>query len=170
MFLWHHRKNILNNRLKFDEHLTNVPKISKNIWLLRKLQNILPRPALLTIYKCFIRSHLDYGDTTYDQAYTLPFNQKLETIQYNTALALTMAIRGSSREKLYQELGFGSLQLRRWRKLCCFYNIYNKQAPGYLTELIATCNAVYQTRRIANIPSLRFKHIFLKIHFPHQLS
>ena len=41
----------LDNRLTFDEHLTNVSnKISKTIGLLRKLQNILPRPALLTIY------------------------------------------------------------------------------------------------------------------------
>ena len=46
----------LDNRLTFDEHLTNVSnKISKTIGLLRKLQNILPRPALLIIYKCFIR-------------------------------------------------------------------------------------------------------------------
>ena len=122
----------LDNRLTFDEHLRNVSnKTSKTIGLLRKLQNILPRPALLTIYKCFIRPHLDYGDIIYDQAYNLSFHQKLESIQYNAALALTGAIRGSSREKLYQELGLESLQLRRWyRKLCCFYKIYNKQAPG----------------------------------------
>ena len=54
---------MLDNRLTFEEDLTNVPsEISKMIGLLRKLQNILPRPALLTIYKCFIRPHLDYGD------------------------------------------------------------------------------------------------------------
>ena len=34
----------------------------------------------------------------------------METIQYNAALAITGAIRGSSREKLYQELGFETLQ------------------------------------------------------------
>ena len=103
----------LDNRLIFDEHLTNVSnKISKTIGLLRKLQNILPRPALLTIYKCFIRPHLDYGYIIYDQAYNLSFHQKLESIQYNAALALTGTIRGSSREKLYQELGLESLQLR----------------------------------------------------------
>ena len=57
----------LDNRLTFDEHLTNVSnKMSKTIGLLWKLQNILPRPALLTIYKCFIRPHLDYGDIIYD--------------------------------------------------------------------------------------------------------
>ena len=42
----------LDNRLTFDGHLANVPnKISKTIGLLRKLQNILPRPALLMFHK-----------------------------------------------------------------------------------------------------------------------
>ena len=51
----------LDNRLTFDEHLTNVSnKINKTIGLLRKLQNILPRPAPRTIYECFIRLHVDY--------------------------------------------------------------------------------------------------------------
>ena len=109
-----HLRLILDNRLTIDEHLPNVSnKISKTIGLLQKLQNILPRPALLTIYKCFIRPHLDYGDIIYDQAYNLSFHKKLESIQYNAALALTGDIRGSSREKLYQELGLESLQLRR---------------------------------------------------------
>ena len=35
-------------------------------------------------------------------------------MQYNAALAITGAIRGTSREKLYQELGLESLQKRRW--------------------------------------------------------
>ena len=40
----------LDNRLTFDKHLTNVSnKISKTIGLLRRLRNILPRPALVTI-------------------------------------------------------------------------------------------------------------------------
>ena len=154
----------MDNRLTFDKHLTNVSnKISKTIGLLRKLQNILPRPALLTIYKCLIRSHLDYGDSIYDQAYNLSFHQKLESIQYNAAFALTGAVRGSSREKLYQDLGLESLQLQRWyRKLCCFYKVHNKQAPGYLTKLIPTHNEAYQKRHLANIPSLSFKHNFFK--------
>ena len=127
-------------------------KISESIGLLRKLQNILPSPGLLTIYKCFIRPHLGYGDIIYDQAYNLSFHRKLESIQYNAALALTGAIRDSLREKLYQELGLESLELGRWyRKLCCFYKIYNKQVPGYLTELIPTRNEAYQTRHVANM-------------------
>ena len=47
----------------------------------------------------------------------------------NTCLVITGAIRGTSKEKLYQELGLESLQLRRWyRKLGMFFvyrsNIY----------------------------------------------
>ena len=54
----------------------------------------------------FIRPHLDYGDVVYDQSSNDAFSDKLETVQYNAALAITGAIKGTSREKLYQELGF----------------------------------------------------------------
>ena len=37
----------------------------------------------------FLRPHLDYGDIIYDQAHNLSFHQKLESIQYNAALAFT---------------------------------------------------------------------------------
>ena len=112
----------LDPKLDFLEHLKNIQaKVNKSIALLRKLQTIPPRSSLLTIYKAFIRPHLDYGDTIYDQAYNDSFHQKLESIQYNTAFAITGAIRGTSSEKLYQELGLESLQQRRWHcKLCTF--------------------------------------------------
>ena len=106
---------ILDNKLNFQEHLQNIlNKVNKTIGLLRKLQNILPREPLLTIYKSFVRPHLDYGDVIYDQHYNNSFHQKLESIQYNAALAITGAIRGSSREKLYQELDLESLKQRWW--------------------------------------------------------
>ena len=73
----------LDNRLTFDKHLRNVSnKINKNIGLLRKLQNILRRPELLTTCKCFVRLHLSYGHIISDQAHNLSFHQKFESIQY----------------------------------------------------------------------------------------
>ena len=114
-----HLGMILDNKLNFQEHLKNtLDKVDKTIELLRKLLNILPSGPLLTIYKSSTRPHLDYGNVIYDQHYN-SFHQKLEPIQYNATLAITGAIRGSSREKLYPELGLESLQQRRWfRKLC----------------------------------------------------
>ena len=38
----------------------------------------------------------------------------MESIQYNATLAITDAIRGTSKEKLYQEPGLESLHKSRW--------------------------------------------------------
>ena len=101
-----HLGMILDAKLNFQEQIKNLlTKVNKIIGLLRKLQNILPRGSLLTIFKSFVRPHLDYGDVIYDQSFNNTFHQKMESIQYNAALAITGAIRGSSREKLYQEQG-----------------------------------------------------------------
>ena len=62
------------------------------------------------MHKALVRPHLDYGDMIYDEAYNKRFHEKLESIQYNACLALSGAIRRSSREKLYHELGLKSLQ------------------------------------------------------------
>ena len=60
---------ILAVKLSFEEQLKNVfKKTNKTIELLRKLSNSLPRQALITIYKAFVRPHLDYGDVLYGQA------------------------------------------------------------------------------------------------------
>ena len=79
-------------------------KVNKSIGLLHKLQNILPSSALLTIYKSFVRPHLNHGDIIIDQAYSVSFHQKLELLQCNACLAITEAIRVTSREKLYEKL------------------------------------------------------------------
>ena len=56
----------------------------------------MPRQALLTIYKSVVRPHLDYGDIIYDHPKYQSFCQKLESYQYNAALAMTGATRGTS--------------------------------------------------------------------------
>ena len=93
-----HIRVILDVKLIFEEHLKNVfNKTNKTIVLLKKLSKLLPRQALVTIYKAFIRPHLDYGDVPYDQAFNNSFHAKMESIQYNACLAITGAIRGTSR-------------------------------------------------------------------------
>ena len=60
----------LDAQLTFEEHLKVITtKINKAIGLIWKLQNILPRLVLMTIYKAFVRPYLDYGDIIYDEAY-----------------------------------------------------------------------------------------------------
>ena len=150
-----HLGMLLDFRLDFQEHWKSLlKKVNKTVALLRKFQNILPRSALLTIYKCFVRTHLDYGDIIYDQAFNNSFHQKIESLQYNAALAITGAIRGTSREKNYQELVLESLQQRRWyRKLCLFFKVYKNQCPKYLFDIIPQSNCQYRTRNAQKSPS-----------------
>ena len=104
---------------------------------MRKLNLLLPGLSLLTVYKCFIRPHLDCGDVIYDQPNLSSLANKIESVQYNAAFAITGAIRGTSKEKLCQELGFESLKDRRWlRWLCCLNKIVNTKQPAYLYDLI----------------------------------
>ena len=91
----------LDKKLNFEEHLSKVEtKVNKSVGIICKLQNVLPQSALLTVYKSFIRPLLDYGDIIYDKAFNESFHEKLDSLQYNAALAITGAIKGSSTEKL----------------------------------------------------------------------
>ena len=61
----------------------------------------------------------------------------IESFQYNATLSITGAIHGSSREKLYQGVGFESLHDERWyRKLCFYYKMQNNHRPNYLSKLL----------------------------------
>ena len=72
---------LLDHKLDFNEHLKIVTsKVSKGVGLLRKLNRILPRSSLLTIYKSFVRPHLDYGDIVFNQAFNESFHNKLEKL------------------------------------------------------------------------------------------
>ena len=65
----------------------------------------------------------------------------MESIQYNACLAITGAIRGTLREKIYQE------------------------HPKYLFHLIPVRCTSYATRTESNIPLIKAKHNFFKNYF-----
>ena len=57
---------------------------------------------------------------------------RLESVQYPAALAVTGAWRGISRNRLYCELGWGTLGSRIWsRRLILFYKFINTLTPDY---------------------------------------
>ena len=91
----------------------------------------------MTIYKSFVRPHLDYGDVIYDQPNNSNLSHKIESVQYNAVLAITGAIRGTSKEKMYKELGLESLRNTRWlRRMSYLYKIISTKSLPYLYELI----------------------------------
>ena len=109
-----HLGMILDSKLSYENHLQSVfSRVNKTIGLLRKFQPTLRRKSLVTIYKSFIRPHLDYGDVVYDRASKESFHQSLESLQYSAAIAITGAIRGTSSEKLFEELCLETLKSKR---------------------------------------------------------
>ena len=62
----------------------------------------------------------------------------MESVQYNGALAITGAIRGSSREKFYQELGLKPLQQWQWySKLCYFFELTKKENLPSISSIMS---------------------------------
>ena len=80
----------LDEKLNFNHHVKEkIAKANKGSGVIKKLSNTLSRDALLTIYKSFVRPHLDCDNIIYDQPQNESFCNKLESVQYNAALAIT---------------------------------------------------------------------------------
>ena len=111
---------------------------------------MLPRQSLITIYKSIIRPHL--GDIIYDQPNNESFCKSIERVQYNAALAIPGAVKGTSQLKIYNELGFKSLKFKSWFKwLRAFYKFKTTHIPKYLHELLPTGSHIYNTCNIENV-------------------
>ena len=158
-----HLELTLDSKLSFNEH--KIHQANKGVGLLRKLQAFLPCNSLLTIYKSFIRPLLDYADVIYDQTSNASFSKKIESVQYSAALAITGAIKGSSREKLFQELGLEYLYRRRWaRRLCLPYNVFSTGQPSYIYDLLPplrSCHRHVNSFNLVYCKSAYFKNSFI---------
>ena len=106
---------ILDSKFSFSAHVkAAISKTRKGIGLLKYLSKYLPRHTLNELYKLYVRPHLDYGDVIdhippkvceFSQNIALSnLMEKVESVQYSAALAVSGTWRGTSREKLYAEL------------------------------------------------------------------
>ena len=148
----------LDSKLSYENHLQSLfIRVNKTIGLLRKFRSTLPRRSLVTFCKPFTRSYLDYGDES--------FHQSFESLKYSSAIAMTGAIRGTSSDKLFQELG---LELIKWRRslrnLCLLFKLI-KKSPASLFQLIPDHNTTRRVQKsqfpFSNTKTKLFQKIFL---------
>ena len=108
-------------------------------------------------FKAYVRHHLDYGDVIFhDQRMDLM--DLIERVQYKAALIVSGCWQGTSREILYEELGWETLSDRRWaRRLTTFYKINNGITPSYLYDHIPQRNEITVILRNGadNLPFIR---------------
>ena len=82
----------------------------------------------------------------------------IERVQYKAALIVSGCWQGTSRVKLYDEMGWESLADRRWaRRMTIFYKINNGLAPSYLSEHVPQRNgSTFNLRnRVDSTPFVR---------------
>ena len=71
----------LDENLRFYDHINaKISNAHKRTGIIKKCSNNLPRNSFLTIYKSFIRPHLDYCDIIYDLTNNDSFCTKIECI------------------------------------------------------------------------------------------
>ena len=117
--------------------------------------------SLLTIYKVFQRTLIDYRYIIYDQPPNSYFCEKLQSGQYKAILVLGSTISTSS-ENIFQELGLETLKSRRWfTSLYYMCYVTKNEETDYLISLIPKrilCN-------LNNIPAVQ-PHILKASGFP----
>ena len=123
--------------LIFHKHIEEkIKKANKGIGLLKFLSRYTTRVVLDRMYKMYVRPHLDYGDVIYHEQNANSM-QLLESVQYKAALIVSGCWKGTSRDKIYRELGWESLKDRRYyRRLVLYFKIINDISPGYLKQCI----------------------------------
>ena len=100
----------LDGKLSFTNCINDkINKTSKSVGLLCKLSALLPQQSLLTIYKSFVRPHLDYGDVICDQPLNESLSSRIESVQYKAVLAVTGAIQRLSQKKIIPGIRFRAL-------------------------------------------------------------
>ena len=143
---------ILDEKLSFRSHVNEkITKTKKIIGMIRHLSKYLPIKTLVLMYKSLVRPHFDYGDVIFhippqiNGAFgnnnangNLQLNvlmAKIESVQYQATLAITGTWQGTSKIKLYKELGLESLSDRRSvNRVLQIFKIKNNLTPEYLRE------------------------------------
>jgi hypothetical protein len=139
-----HHKHLgvhLSHNLSWNKHAEETAKkANRCLGVLRPLKFLLDRASLETLNKSFIRPILEYADIVWDAPDAHQHGLDiLERVQTEAARIVTGATARCSTEKLYQEVGWEKLALRRrLHRATMMFKIMLGLAPQTLAEKIPT--------------------------------
>ena len=132
------------NEVQFHKHLgiyiasdcswhKHIEYVKSKAWsrinVMRKFKYTLDRKSLETIYIAFVRPILEYADVVWDNC-TQQEKHEIEKNQLEAARIATGTTKLVSVQKLYDEIGWETLDVRRRKhKLVLFYKMYNDIPP-----------------------------------------
>ena len=148
-------------KLNLQEHFANMLNKANNIGLLWKYKILFVNHH--TRYKCSLDHTLIMAILSMIKRIMRLFSKTVESIQYNVDLAIAGDIRGTSKDKLFEELDLECLQYRRWyRNLCCFYKILKDQSLKYLFNVSSKLTRPRSARNTNNVSDFKVKQSFFK--------
>jgi len=158
----------IDENLKWDEHINvMIPKISAKIGILRSLRNIVPLCTLKLLYNAIVQPHFDYADIVYDS--TSQTNKlRLQNLQTRAARLISGSGPRTSRNPMFKELGWLSLQSRRdFHKSVMVYKCRYGLAPDYLNDRFSTndSNHSHNTRNASQLRATKTRTAYYQRSF-----
>ena len=128
---------IFNTKCTWNEHIDEITtKAWKRIHLLQSLNYQLDRRALQTMYFSFVRPILEYADVIKDNCFDYE-KAALEKIQIEAGRIVSGATKSCSRAKILFELGWDTLEQRRYKhRMITFFKMVKNLTPPYLQDLV----------------------------------
>ena len=112
------------------------------------------RQTLCRLYKSLIRPVMEYADVIWSGC-TDTESDLLEHVPYEAGKVVTGAIKGTSRQRLLEELGWESMKTRRIiHRIVLFYKIINNYCPAFLFDLLPS--QVFQRTHYSLRSSINF--------------
>ena len=177
-----HLGMILDSKLKFTTHIEEkIKKARQELGVMKWIKKWVTIETLEQYYKSWVRPHLEYGDLVYDRANREGKNAfsdrrsnednsvHIESIQFQAATICTGAWRTSSIEKVYEILGWESMESRRTlRKLSLLYDITNTKSPPHLYNIVSPqrCREGSRNAGLLKLNTFRANKDFKKTFFP----
>ena len=99
--------------------------------------------------------------------------EKVERVQYQAALAITGAWQGSSRSKIYDDLGWETLSDRRkYRRFLQIHKIINNNTLSYLNEKLPPyCREMFSGSMCTTFHAIRCKsYRYMNSFFPDAIA
>ena len=130
----------LSTDLRFHDHINNViKKVNIALSPLYPIAKFLPRDILLQLYNTYILPIFDYGDIVHDGLITTRDKLRLEQLQMRAARLVTGTLFHTAHKKLLAELGWETLEMRRFKHRLIFYHkLLNPSAdiPQYIKDIL----------------------------------
>ena len=132
---------ILTYNLSWDEHLNSIIKqVNLKLSMIYNVRQ-LSRRTLDIMFKMHVRSCIDYCIQVFGPSLNLTQIDKLDKLQYRAARIATMAMKFTSKQKLFIELGWESIEKRiEYLSLCLFHKIHIHETRAQIRQCLPPVN------------------------------